>query len=214
MPGDQLRGRALVHDLAVAHRDDPLAQRFGLVELVRDQQDGGAGVAQLGHRTPHLATRGRVETLGQLVEDHQPRAVEQRQHEEQPLSLATAQPGVRRPPQVLEPELLQQRAPVARPRPGEEGDRLRDPQPVRQTRALQLAADLRPQPVGVMDRIEAEHAELAGVGPAEPLEALDGGGLAGAVGADQAEHLAGVHVQVEAIDDGAAAVRLGEPADP
>ncbi len=61
------------------------------------------------------------------------------------------------------------------------------------------------------DRVEPEHPYVAGVGTPQPLQALDRGGLAGAVGADQADHLAGADVEVEVVDDDPAAVRLGEP---
>ena len=59
----------------------------------------------------------------------------------------------------------------------------------------------------------AEDADLAGVGVPQALQDLDGRGLAGAVGTDQAEDLPGVHVEVEVVDDGATGVGLGEPAD-
>ncbi len=124
-----------------------------------------------------------------------------------------AHPRERRPPLVREPELLEQRVAVLGPRPREELDGLGDPHPIRQRRALQLAAELRPEPVGVPDRVETEHAHVPGVGPPESLEDLDGRGLAGPVGADQAQHLARMDVEVEPVDDHPAAVRLGQPAD-
>ena len=46
----------------------------------------------------------------------------------------------------------------------------------------------------------AEDFDLAGRGGQEPFEDLNRGRLAGTVGAEEAEALAGLHVQVEAID--------------
>ena len=211
VPGDQLGRRALVEHPAVAHRHDPVAERLGLVELVGDQQHRRAGVAQLGDRRPDLAASGRVEALGELVEDHQPRPVEQRQHQEQPLPLAAAQAGERGPAPVRQPELLQQPVAVASPGAGEQVDGLGDPEPVGQPGVLQLAADLRAQPVGVADRVEPEHPDVTRVLAPQALEELDRRGLAGAVGADQAEDLAVMDVEVEVVDDRAAVVGLGEP---
>ena len=156
VPGDQLGRGPVVEHPPVAHRNDPVAQRLCLVELVRDQQHRRTGVVELGDRRPDLAPGGRVEALGELVEDHQPGPVEQRQHQEQPLPLAAAQARERGPASVRQPELLQQPVTVGRPATGEQVDRLGDPEPVRQAGALQLAADLLSQPVGVPDRVQAQ----------------------------------------------------------
>ena len=48
--------------------------------------------------------------------------------------------------------------------------------------------------------IVAEHAHLAGVGAAVALEDLDRGRLAGAVGAEEAEDLAAVDGEVDALE--------------
>ena len=48
-------------------------------------------------------------------------------------------------------------------------------------------------------RIEAEHAHLAAVGVQQPADQADRRGLAGAVGADQAEHLAAADLEGEAV---------------
>ena len=58
----------------------------------------------------------------------------------------------------------------------------------------------------------SEHPRLAAVGPDQAEQHPGGRGLAGAVGAEEAEHLALFDIEVQAVDDGAAAVTLGEPA--
>ena len=213
VPGDQLGRGPVVEHPPVAHRDDPVAQRLGLVELVGDQQHRRTGVVELRDRRPDLAPGGRVEALGELVEDHQPGPVEQRQHQEQPLPLAAAQARERGPASVRQPELLQQQVAVGRPATGEQVDCLGDPEPVRQPGALQLAADLLSHPVGVPDRVQAQHPDLTRVLAPQPLEDLDRRGLAGTVGADQTEDLAVMDGEVEVVDDGPAVVGLGEPAN-
>jgi len=54
-----------------------------------------------------------------------------------------------------------------------------------------MTPDLRAQRRAVTPWIDAENAHASGVGLAIPLEDLDGGGLAGTVGTEQAEYLAG-----------------------
>ncbi len=66
--------------------------------------------------------------------------------------------------------------------------------------ALQHDADpLPPRRVGVLG-VDAEDAGLAGRAVPEPLEDLHGGRLARAVGPEEGEHLAAVHVEVDAVD--------------
>ena len=85
------------------HHGHLAAERLRLIHLVGHEQHGGALVVQLTHSGPHVAPRGRVQALGQLVEDHQPRPVEQRQDEEQPLALAAAEGREHRPAPAASP---------------------------------------------------------------------------------------------------------------
>ena len=62
-------------------------------------------------------------------------------------------------------------------------------------------------------RVLAEDADLAGVGRAEALQDLDGGGLAGAVGPENGDDLAAVDLEVDAAHDLAVAVGLAQAAD-
>lgn len=74
---------------------------------------------QLRDGRQDVTPRGRGQTLGEFIEDHQPRPVEQRQHEEEPPSFPTAERAERGPASLGEPD------------PGEQ---LPDAQPVRQGR--------------------------------------------------------------------------------
>ena len=199
-------GRVL--DATRAHHDDLVAQRLGLVHLMGHQQHRGALVVQLAHRSPHAAPRGRVQALGQLVQDHQPRPVEQGEDEEKPLSLPAAQRREHRPAPLRQPELLEQLAAVPGAHRAEQVERLGHPQPVRQRGGLELAAHQRPQLLGLRHRVEAEHPQPPGIGFAQPLDALDGRRLAGAVGADQADDLTGGDVEVQSVHHQPGPVRL------
>jgi hypothetical protein len=75
-----------------------------------------------------------------------------------------------------------------------------------------------PEGAGVVDRLEhdllAAHEDAAGVGLVEAAEDLDQGRLAGAVVADQAEHLAPAQAQVDVGQGGHPAEALGHVLDP
>src|SRR5699024_10298935 len=58
----------------------------------------------------------------------------------------------------------------------------------------------------------AVHQHLAGVGPDLAEQYLEQGGLAGAVGAEDGDELAGLDLQVEVLDERAAAARDPHPA--
>jgi hypothetical protein len=78
---------------------------------------------------------------------------------------------------------------------------------------LELGAeDLAGGPV-LGDGVEAGHPDPARVGDAQALDALDGGGLAGAVRAEDAEDLALLDAEGDTVDDGSAAVGLAQVAD-
>ncbi|MEY9994378.1 hypothetical protein ABIE67_006410 [Streptomyces sp. V4I8] len=68
-------------------------------------------------------------------------------------------------------------------------------------------------PAVVGDGIEAGHPDAAGVGDAQPLDTLHGGGLAGAVRTEDPEDLALLHGEGDSVDDGPAAVRLAQIGD-
>ena len=61
--------------------------------------------------------------------------------------------------------------------------------------------------------VHAQHLDLARIGWRQPFADFDGGGLAGAVGTQQAETLARPHVQIEAVDGDHVFVRLAQVAD-
>ena len=67
---------------------------------------------------------------------------------------------------------------------------------------LQHHADLGHQRSVLVDGVEAQDADPTGRGAAVALEGLDGRGLAGSVGPEQGEDLAGGHAEIQAVDGG------------
>src|SRR5437868_2365568 len=82
------------------------------------------------------------------------------------------------------------------------------PEPVGQRGRLELAAHQRPELLGLRHRVEAEHPQPPVIGLAQPLDALHGRRLAGAVGADQADDLTGGDVEVKSVHHHPGPVRL------
>src|SRR4051812_3093149 len=78
---------------------------------------------------------------------------------------------------------------------------------------LEHHADAGPQPGTVAPRVDAEHAHLAAVGLAVPLEDLDSRGLPRTVRPEQTEHLAGSNRERDPVDRRLRAVALLERGD-
>ena len=81
---DQLGQRARGDGTAVVHDDDALAARLGLFQVVRGEQQGGAGAAQAFQHVVDLLAALRVHTDGGLVQQHELRLVQHAAGEVQP----------------------------------------------------------------------------------------------------------------------------------
>src|SRR5260370_4734298 len=84
------------------------------------------------------------------------------------------------------------------------------PEFVRGGSGLQSGADLMFQLRGIALRVEAADRNSPTVKIAQAFENFDGGGLAGAVGSEQAENLAFFHIEAAAADGFDVAVTLHE----
>jgi len=83
----------------------------------------------------------------------------------------------------------------------------------RQRRLLELGTDQAAEPPGVTVGIEPQHADPSGIGLAESLEDLHGGGLPGAVRAEDAEDLALGDLERDVPHRHGVAVALGQVLD-
>jgi hypothetical protein len=160
-----------------------------------------------------LLLQERVEPAGRLVQHQQLRLVHERLHDADLLPVALRQ-ALDLPVEV-EAEVV-----------GEAGDpaggdaAAQTPQvfqelagglPAVHDEVAGQIADPPAQGDAVGPRVEPEHPDVAGGGPDQVEQDADGGGLAGAVGAQEAVHLTGPDLQVEAGQAAvAAAVGLGQ----
>jgi hypothetical protein len=96
---------------------------------------------------------------------------------------------------------------------GVQVQRLPHLQPVGQGGLLELDADALAQLGALAPRVEAEHPHRTRVGAAQALQALHRGGLAGPVGANDPEDLAGLHGERDAVHRYRLAVSLPKLGD-
>ena len=199
---DDLRRAARADDLTGPHDREVVGQGLGLLEVVRGEQHRGALVAQSADQPPHLAPALRVETGGGFVEHHHVGAAHQRAGEVDAALLATGQRPHPRAGTVLEVEhgerLLQ------RPGVGDGGgphlQGLGDAQVCDEAAPLEKYAGAAAYGGTLLDRVHPEHPHLAGAGRGQPLDHLEGGGLAGAVDAQQRVDRSGSNAQVDPPD--------------
>ena len=215
--GHQVGGPSLVGEAAVVEDADAVTQPFGFVHEVGDEDHRRSRVADLLDEVPRLATSCGVEALGELVEEHESRLVDECEGEEQPLTLAAGQGAERAALERTELPTVAQLAPVdevAR-KGGEQAECLADLDAVGERRRLELSADqvAVTDLVGVGDRVEAEQRDRPGVAAAQALDRLDGGGLAGAVRSEQSEDLAVPDVEADVVQDVDVPVGLAQSRD-
>ena len=95
--------------------------------------------------------------------------------------------------------------------PGHEAQVLDAGQQLVDRRELPGEADRRADLGGLRDHVLAGDVRGAGVGLQQRGQDADGRGLAGAVGAEEGEHLARCDVEVDAVEHGEVAVGLAQP---
>jgi hypothetical protein len=179
------------------------------------EEDGAAVGLEALDQVPELTARLGIETGGGLVEEEQGRISHQRAGERQSLPLASGE--LAHPPGALllqlnrGDHLVHRRAPAVEA--AEEPDGLFHRELLRELGLLERDAEQRPELAVVLPPATAEHPHLAFVGLGQSFTDLDGGGLAGAVRAEEAETLAGVDLEVESVHGGDVGESLAEPAD-
>jgi hypothetical protein len=199
----ELVGRAVGDDAPAREDEDPLGQLLGLVEVVGGEQDRGAvEVGEPVDELVELPARVRVEPGGRLVQEQQGRAADDAEGHVEAAALPAREgldplPGLRGEADHVEQLLGAPRLGVG---PVVVGEVRHDVAhlPLAVVAPL-LEHDAEPGAPGLVaaGRVDAEHLHVAVGAAAEALEDLDGGGLAGAVGAEQGGDPAGFDLEVE-----------------
>ena len=217
--GAQAVGGVAGDHAAAADQADVLAQLLGLLEVVRGQQDRRALGVQAADVAPQLEPQLEVDARRRLVEDHELGLVHERAGEQEAAAHAAGELGRARGrlrAQVEDVDHLA-RAPA---RFGAAhavvaavvDERLLDVEEAVEVDVLLGEAD-HPARLGRVVAV-AEHARLAGGGADEVADGRDQRRLAGAVGAEQAEELAGRYDEVDGVErEQSVVVPLGKPAE-
>jgi hypothetical protein len=188
------------HAALLEHRD-AVAQRLGFFQVVGGQQHGAALLVELGDELPQRLAQLDVDTGGGLVEHDHRRLVHQRlRHQHAALHAARELAHVGRGlvgeaeavQQLVDPGVVVLDAEVARL----DAQRLAHVEEGVEHQLLRHDAELAARLGVVALHVEAVHADGAGRGARQPREHADQGGLAGAVGAEQAEELARLDLEV------------------
>ena len=219
--GLQLLGRAAGDDLAVVDDRDAVGQDVGLLEVLRGEEHRHALVAgEVGDLLPHVRAAGGVQAGRRLVEEEDPRAVHERQREVQPALHAARVAADLAVGRVGEPDALDQlvaaRAcarPSARPGAWSAASCARAPVSSGSSAASCSAAPIAARTAGPSRTMSwpATRARARG-GRQQRGEHQHGGRLAGAVGAQEAVDLAGLHAQVDAVDGARPVLELADEA--
>ena len=171
-------------------------------------------LAQARDHLPALAARGGVEPGGGLVEEEQLRVADQADGDLEPPALPAAElraAGVGPVGQAHHLEGLHHRA-RAGVVAGVELEHLAGGEVGLDGRLLEHHADAVAPAERRAPRVLAEHPDVAAGAPAVALEDLDGGGLPGAVGAQEGDDLAPPDVEVDAAHRLQRAVGHAQPA--
>ena len=194
--------------LALVEDGDAVADVLHVLQAVAAHEDRLALLAQLDDQVLHPARAERVEAGGRLVEDDQLRVVDERlgQADALPHALgvfledALLVVGRGRPSRSAPAARLRRTAGVEVEQPAVEVERLLGVEEAVEVRFLGQVADAFVL-VDVGGGL-AEDEGLAVGGEEQAEQQLDGGGLAGAVGAEQAEDFALVDLEVEGVQGG------------
>jgi hypothetical protein len=201
---ERIRGAA-GDDPAVIDDRDRVGQGVGLLEVLGREQDRGAGPHPGADRVPQRQPAARVEAGGRLVEEEHPRSADQRarQVEAAPhaarVRLDDAIGGVDQlegGEQLVGPAArLGRGQPVQAP---EQDQVLAAGQVLVDRGVLPRQADHRTHVLGLGHDVEAGHRGASGIRTQERGQDPHRRGLAGAVGAEQAEHAALGDLEIEA----------------
>ena len=201
-------GRGALGDLLAAVDDgDQVRQPVGLLEVLGREQDGGAVGHELLDHHPEVAAAGRVEARRRLVEEQHRRPVHEGGTEVEPSSHAAGVGPRRTVGGMGQPELLEELVgPGHVRRLGEVGQLADEAEVLPPGEVLVDRRVLAGQPDALADGlrvardIDAEHAGPPGRRAEDGRQDPHGGGLAGAVGAEQTEDGAPLDLEVDPVE--------------
>src|SRR3954469_463912 len=202
----QLGRRAVGDDAAAVDDDGARAGGVYFLEDVRREDDRLVG-AELLDEVPHLVLLVRIEAVGRLVHDQHIRIVDQRLREAGAVLVSLGERVDRLVQHRLQEAELDHAVHRLLARGAGEAPQLGDELEERSHRhvrvrggVLRQVADQALRLDGRLDHVVGADGDLAGGGRHEAGDHPHGGGLAGAVRAEEAEHLAALDGERDAVD--------------
>src|SRR5262249_1186619 len=158
-----------------------------LVHVVGGQEHGAAARAEVDHQIPEVAPRLRIEARGGLIEEEQLGIADERAGHREPLLLPAGELPVAGALLVLERDLPEQivEVPPSGVERSEQRERLAHRELPLEASLLERDPEPRAQGAPCVGPALAEDLDSAVRGSEEAFEDLDGGGLAGAVRAEE-----------------------------
>ena len=203
----ELRRGSFGDDVTVVDHDDVVGETVGLFEVLRREQHRCTFGDQLLDHPPEIGAALRVETGGRLVEEEHLGPVYERGREVEPAPHATAVGAHRTCRGVDEIEALEQFVVACPQRFRVEMRKLPDQPEVLVAGEVLVDRGVLPrEPDALAHRlrvgadVDPEHLGAAAGALQDRREHAHGSGLARAVGAEEAEHAAGRHREVDAVE--------------
>src|SRR6266851_1986098 len=214
-PLDQGIGGLHGQDLSVVHDRHPVAQRFGLIHVVRGEHDGPTFRPNRFRQLPQVASSLGIQPGGGFVEEEDLGLVDERGRDTEALLLSARQLGYRRARLLGQVHLLQDRHGIDRAvvERAEHVEQLEQVQAIEEGRGLELHPDQVLHFLRVLADVDAGDDRLAVVRTAQALEDLDRRRLAGTIGAEQSEDLALLDPERDAVNRHQAPVPFSQSVD-
>jgi len=216
--GAQRLGAVGCHDASGRQHQHPIADAFDVGQYVGGEEDGGAA-AQRGDQVEHVVASHRVERRGGLVEDQQPRGVDHRLGDPQPLLHAPREPADRGG-HPLQPGELEQQVDASggcgagKAEQGRaEAQILIGAHPRIEAGHIWQETDLRRDLLRIGQHVGAKHRGAAPVGVGQAQQDPDGGGLACAVGPQETEDRPLWDAEAQLVERAVLLELLDEPGD-
>lgn len=216
--GLELVGGAACDDASVVDHADVVGEVVRLLQILRGQQQGRTAGDQLLDDLPELLAVARVEPGRRLVHEHDRRRHDERRRQVEAAAHAS---GVRLGGAVRRVGQIEPVEQLARPglrRASAHLVELADHAQVLAAGQIfvhggELAGepDRAPHLVGMLQDVDPRHEGAAAVRPEQRRQDPDGSRLAGSVGAEESEHGAFRHVEVDTAECGDVTEGLDEP---
>jgi hypothetical protein len=185
----------------VIHDSYPIAEPLGFVHVVSRQNDGSPALFQPVYEIPQIPSRLRVKSRGGLVKEQQFRIPNQSASHRKSLLLTAGETADARLPFLIELDhrnrLLYREILVKET--AKEAYRFFDCEFFRELRLLELNANALAEFVRMFSPVSPEHLDCTGIRRCQPFAYFNRGGLAGAIGAKQAEAFSAPDFKIKAI---------------